>query len=407
MRRRETQHNGFLFELNSKLVLHRPHHRVAQDDQFGGGRVAEIHEREGVAGGDCGAPHRKTLVKTGLFYQPCRGQLHPPVSCRISGNVFGTAFGLEGYLRQSHCRNDRILEEGACTPAIWAALSCEHSLLLTDRPHRLVDLAKRRLLSSFKLSREVTLDVGVSQSGLSPGPQLVRHSGHDVSPARLRIEETSPVTEAAGLVVQIDEGAGLEIVGAHPHDGLGNLLPIGTDVLDGSTPGVPGNARQTLYAGVAAINRIEHDVVPILARADLEQNALSVPALALRHRHADTQDHPVKSRVAHQQVASSPQNKQRQVSFLREAHHLRYLGFTFHFTEKTRRATDPKRRVRGKRDELLKLQRGTRHGLRVQHRPIPGNGRSSKNQRKGHKVKRKGRYGTLCALSETLASSAF
>jgi hypothetical protein len=32
---------------------------------------------------------------------------------------------------------------------------------------------------------------------------------------------------------------------------------------------------------------------------------------------------------------------------------------------------------------------------------------SAKAERKGHKVKRKDRHGTLCALSETLASSAF
>jgi len=31
----------------------------------------------------------------------------------------------------------------------------------------------------------------------------------------------------------------------------------------------------------------------------------------------------------------------------------------------------------------------------------------SKTERQGHKVKRKDRHGTLCALSETLASSAF
>jgi hypothetical protein len=30
-----------------------------------------------------------------------------------------------------------------------------------------------------------------------------------------------------------------------------------------------------------------------------------------------------------------------------------------------------------------------------------------KTERKGHKVKRKDRHGTFCALSETLASSAF
>jgi hypothetical protein len=169
-------------------------------------------------------------------------------------------------------------------------------------------------------------------------------------------------------MVQIDERAGFEIVGAHLHDGLGDLLPIGPDVLDGSTSYVSGNAGKTLDPGIAVIHRVKDDVVPILSRANFKENALPVPAFALRDGHTDAQDHSIKSRVAYQQVASSAKNKKREVSFLREAHCLRYLGFVFHFTEETRRATDPKRRVRGKRNKLLKLQRGTRHGLRVQHR---------------------------------------
>src|SRR5260370_38219373 len=51
MRRREAQHNRLLFKLNRKFVFHRRHHRIAQGDQFSGGRVSQIHKDEGGGGG--------------------------------------------------------------------------------------------------------------------------------------------------------------------------------------------------------------------------------------------------------------------------------------------------------------------------------------------------------------------
>jgi hypothetical protein len=113
---------------------------------------------------------------------------------------------------------------------------------------------------------------------------------------------------------------------------------------------------------------VEHNVVPVLARANLEQNTVPDPALANPDRDTDPHDDSIKSRIAHQQIAPPTQHKEGQFSFLCEADRFGYLCLVFDFAEEARRATDPKRRVRGKRNELLKLQGGMRHGLRVQHR---------------------------------------
>jgi hypothetical protein len=183
-------------------------------------------------------------------------------------------------------------------------------------------------------------------------------------------------------VVQINKPAGLKIEGAYLRNRLGDLLPVRPNILDRRSPYISGNARQTLDPGIGAIDRIAHEIIPILARANLEQNAFAVPAFASRDRHAQPQDQSVESRIAYQQVAPATQNEQRQVASLRQAHRLRDSGLVFHLAEKTGRATDPQRRVRRKRDKLLDVQGGTRHGLRLQHR-------SDSLKRKDHKVNRK------------------
>src|SRR5437762_8389539 len=181
--------------------------------------------------GDRRPAHREPFVEARLFHQPRRSELHHPLARGILRNLFRPAAGHGCNPRQGYRRNYRILEEGACTPSVWPALSHQHSLLLANRPHRLINLAERRLLAAFQLRREVAPEIGVPQSGLSPRPQLIGHRAHDILPTSLRVEETSPIAEPAGLVIQINEGARLEIIGAHLHKGLGNLLPAGPDAL--------------------------------------------------------------------------------------------------------------------------------------------------------------------------------
>src|ERR1700679_442716 len=100
MLRRKAQHNGLLFEVNRELVLYSGHDRVAQTDEFGGRRVAEVNEGKGVPGGNRGAPHGEALVEAGLFHQPCGGKLYHSLPCSILRNLFGSVSGLDGYLGQ-------------------------------------------------------------------------------------------------------------------------------------------------------------------------------------------------------------------------------------------------------------------------------------------------------------------
>jgi len=63
-----------------------------------------------------------------------------------------------------------------------------------------------------------------------------------ISAARCGVEDAAAVGEAAGLAVHLDEGVGFEVVGADSDDGLGDLLAVGADVLDGSCADVSRDA---------------------------------------------------------------------------------------------------------------------------------------------------------------------
>ena len=136
-------------------------------------------------------------------------------------------------------------------------------------------------LTSLNLRGEVSLNVSVAQRGLSAGMQLVGDRSDDVSPARVGVEEAATVSEVAGLMVEIDEGAGGRDRKHGPHDSLGDLLTVGADVLDGSSPNVAGNPCEALQTGVASLDRVKDEVVPVFSSSCVEHNAVPFTALLL------------------------------------------------------------------------------------------------------------------------------
>ena len=207
--------------------------------------------------------------------------------------------------------------------AVGAALSGKHSFLFANGTHGVVDLAERGLLASLDLRGEVAFDVGIAQGGFSAGVELVGDGGDDVAAARVRVEETATVAEVAGLVVEIDELFRFEIVGANLDDRLGDLLAVGADVLDGSAADIAGDSCETLDSGVSAIDGVEHEVVPVLARAHFEQDAVPFPVLVLRGLDSDAHHEAIKARVAYEQIASPAEDEEREVAFVRQAGRLR------------------------------------------------------------------------------------
>jgi hypothetical protein len=127
----------------------------------------------------------------------------------------------------------------------------------------------------------VRFDVGVAEGRFSTGAKAVGDGGDDVTAAGFGVEEAAAVAEEAGFAVEIDELGGFEVVGADVRNGLGDLLSVGSDVLDGSAAGVAGDAGEAFDAGVSPVDGVEDDIVPIFAGADFEQDFFAAVAFGL------------------------------------------------------------------------------------------------------------------------------
>src|SRR5277367_5898736 len=305
----EAQHHRFLFKLDAEFLVHCYLHCIAQRKKFRSRRTAEIHQGKGVARGDSDPAHGKTFLESGLFDQPCSGQLHHAIARRVAWHLFVTASAPISDLPQFCRRDNGIFEEGAGALAVRAALSGKHSLLLTDGPYGVVDLAERGFLTALDLRGEVALNIGVTQGGLALRPKRIGDRGDDVSPARLRVEEAATITEVAGFMVEIDETKGLKIVGPDLLNDLGNLLSIGANILNGGASDIAGNSRKALESGIASLDRIKDEAIPVFSGPCLEDNAVPFTALLLFGLGRDADNNSVKACIADQQVASSAKDE--------------------------------------------------------------------------------------------------
>ena len=152
-------------------------------------------------------------------------------------------------------------------------------------------------------------------------------------------------------MVEIDKGAGVEIVGAHLDDGLGDLLSVGSDILDGSSAYVAGNARETLddrrSRDRPRRGRQRPSFLPLLLRGQrcsLHCTLLFGPGTPTRITT------PSKPASLTSRLLPPPRTKRGRLRSLGELGAFKNVAFGLCLTEEARRPTDPKRRVRGKRD---------------------------------------------------------
>ena len=257
-----------------------------------------------MAGRDGDWAHGKTSAKTGFFYEPRGSEFYFAFSGCILRDFLRGASGALRDLGDQRGRDDGILEERPCALAVRAALSDEHSLLFANGTHGVVDLAECGLVATFDLLGEVAFYVSVAQGGLSVGVELVKDGGDDVAATRIGVEEAAPVAEMAGFMVKIDELLRFEIVGANLGDRLGDLLAVGTYVLDWRASDVSWDSGEAFDSGVVVVHRVEDEVIPGLSRACFEQNAVPFPAPPLRGFDGDAHHETIEACVAYKQIAA-------------------------------------------------------------------------------------------------------
>ncbi len=111
-------------------------------------------------------------------------------------------------------------------------------------------------------------EVGVGEVGFGGGIEAEGDGGDDVAVAVGGVEDASAVGEAALVAGEIDEGGGFEVEGADGGDGVGDLLTVGSYVLDGGAADGAGDAGEALDAGDSLLGDVEDEGVPVAAGGD-------------------------------------------------------------------------------------------------------------------------------------------
>ena len=143
-----------------------------------------------------------------------------------------------------------------------------------------------------------------------PEPQLEGHLEHH-PPARLGLEPAPPVAEPAVRTGQRADPPLVTVVGAHPGDGVGDLLAVGADVLDRGGADPARDPRQGLDAPPLLGDGALHQLVPVLPGRHGDHGAAAGVGLHLDPPGGDVDHEPVEPVVADDEVAAAPEHQHR------------------------------------------------------------------------------------------------
>ena len=311
-----------------------------------------------MAGGDSGVTLLKAFGEAGLFEEPCGGDFGlafggGPVGDGFGGDVERCCYGVEG-----GGGDDRVFEEGARAAAVSFAVYEEHALAVTDGADSVVDVD-----GGWGLAGEVAGEVGVGEVGFGGGVEAEADGGDDVAVAVSGVEDASAVGEAALVGGEIDEGGGFEVEGADGGDGVGDLLTVGSYVLNGGAADGAGDAGEALDSGDSLLGDVEDEGVPVAASGD---GVVDVTAIGLgleRVCYGDVEDEAVEAGVADKEIAASAEDEDGEVVGAGVGDGFEESGFAGDVGEEVSGAADAEGGVGGERDVLLDVEGGRLHGF--------------------------------------------
>ena len=120
-----------------------------------------------------------------------------------------------------------------------------------------------------------------SNVGRAAGSKRIGHAQNDEPSALAGVEDARTIGEAAGLATQFANLIIFEIEDLDRLDRLGNLLPIGADVLHRRAAHAARDPAQALDAGAVGQDGVRDEAIPGFACADIEQNLVLVNARML------------------------------------------------------------------------------------------------------------------------------
>lgn len=314
-----------------------------------------------MAGGDAGASEDEAAGEAGALKKPGSGYLDVTLRRgRPPRDALQVELELGGDAVKGGCGDDWILKEGAGAGAVGVSFDQEHALGTTDLADSVVDLEGRGWITGEPVG-EVAGDIGIRQIGAGSGREPEGNGRNDVAATLRAVEDAGAVGEAAGVVVEIEKRivarGSLEVADANAEDSVGDLLPVGSNVLNGRAAGQAGDAGEAFHTAEALLAHGEHDVVPrhpgwngkVEMRAD--GTALD------RTIEDEVENQAVEAVVGDEEVAAASKHEDRKSVLAGEVQGLEELRFSRDRDEEAGRTADVKGGKAREVDVLLDLER--------------------------------------------------
>ncbi len=351
-----------MFELDSEAIQDFAANRVAQCNDIACRSVATLDARERVAGGDSRAAHGEARGKPCFFKQPSCGKLDEAIRGRPMGNLTSGNLQAGRDLREHGWSNNGIFEEGTRAAAVGFAIDDQHALAMTDGTDGVIDV--KRCWRSFRAPiGEVALEVGIGEVGPGCRIETEGNGSDDVAIAAGGVEDAPAIGKIALIVREVHKGVRFQIEGADAGNGAGYLLPVGSDVLYRGAADGAGNSGEAFDAADSAFADVEDKGIPFGSGADGVVDGRAVGGCRDGVVDCDVDDQAVEARIADEQVAATPKDKDFEVILAGIENGVKEFGFAGNLAEKASRAADAKGGVGGEGYLFPNADGGSLHGF--------------------------------------------
>ena len=242
---------------------------------------------------------------------------------------------------------------------------------MADRPYRVIDIERSGRPGRAPVG-EVALQVGVGKIGAGGEIETENDGGDDVAIAVRGVEDAAAIREPALLAGEGNEGIGcgvfkaFEIESANGGNGAGDLLSVGSDVLDGRAADQARDSSQTFDSADSLLADLEDKSVPFGSGGSgaVDGCASGCKCKGLVDNNAD--DQAIEALIADEEIAASTKDEYFEALLAGVLNRLEEIGLACDLAEEAGRTADVEGGVRGEGDLLLNMDGGSLHGLRVQ-----------------------------------------
>ena len=250
-------------------------------------------------------------------------------------NGFTRAFrerGVRGFVHR------RVHEKRSCALRVGIARIEDHPLASSKREHRFTNARERRGIACLYAERTRERRITIRRA-VGARAKLERNAQDDPA-ARALFEHAVSIRETACVARQRDHVRALSIPHAHVKERLFHFLSVRADVLHRRRADQTGNARHALGSRKSATDHPRDEVVPRLARRDVDLAVVDHDAAR-----GDAYDGAVETFIREDDVAAAAEDEDALAARIAVANRFDQHALARSFDEPSRLAAEPERRV--------------------------------------------------------------